>query len=70
MIILVKKKEMEWTYSTYTGVNAGISSGLVSIITVGVFSIFYSSNKGKEFVTERITGIEPSKAKDEDEDEN
>jgi hypothetical protein len=60
---------MSWTYSTYTGANYGISFGLVTLIMAGVFITFVTSKKGKEFVHDRIAGVDPNKAHDDNEEE-
>lgn len=61
---------MEWTYTIYSLFNYCICIGLGIIILVGVLVIFFGSKKGKEFVTERIIGVDPSKADDEDDIED
>ena len=61
---------MSWTFSSYNGVNFGISCGLCFIIMIAVFVTFCTSPKGKRFVHDRIVGIEPTNVDDEDEDEH
>jgi hypothetical protein len=57
---------MEWTYSLYTGVIYGISIGLCVFVFIGVCGTFFSSKKGREFVIDRVIGVDPNKVEDED----
>ncbi|UJR06973.1 hypothetical protein I4U23_011261 [Adineta vaga] len=56
---------MEWTYTTYTVANYGITIALVLSCIIGVFATFFSSKKGQEFVIERVIGVNPTKAHDD-----
>ncbi|CAF1102073.1 unnamed protein product [Adineta steineri] len=56
---------MEWTYLTYTIADYGISIGLILGCLIGVFVTFFSSKTGREFVTERVIGVNPTKAHDD-----
>ena len=61
---------MAWTYSTYSGANYGISIGLGVFILLGVYITFHTSKKGREFIHNRIVGIEPTKVNDDDDDDD
>ncbi|CAF1239574.1 unnamed protein product [Adineta ricciae] len=61
---------MEWTYMSYTVANYGITFGLVLITILGVFVTYFSSRKGREFVIEKVIGINPEKAHDTYDDQN
>ena len=59
---------MEWTYTWYTVASYCIPIGVILIIMTVVFVAFYSSRKGKEFVQEKIVGVDLTKADEDDED--
>jgi FtsZ-interacting cell division protein ZipA len=61
---------MEWTYTWYTVASYCIPIGVIIIIMTLVFIAFYSSKKGKEFVQEKIVGVDLTKADDDDDVDN
>ena len=61
---------MEWTYTWYTVASYCIPIGVILIIMTVVFVAFYSSRKGKEFVQEKIVGVDLTKAEDDEDADN